>query len=509
MIRINNTEYSHFLQQADALRRSGSLCDTIISVESQTFRAHRLVLACASRRLAEQLAQGDADGSLQCTLKLFSPHTFQQVLDFTYTRALEVPVDDLELLLRAAQLLEIQPLEDQCRRQLDTLDRRAANIEERREVTERTEAQGTTDEQDQEEEGCAVPEKTLKREPKKEANNRPVTENPPPTDTVEDHTGPPSPRKRLKISTMSETPSARDSVITSPAASHPSLSSPWAKNKWYPGNVLRQMALNYSNVMAAHALQPSQQVVAYPFSLSMPNMYPLLASSFPSQVHSSVMGCSGIHQAYTQHPFARSPEPGDEGMLTRKNLSQKGFIGTIRTIEQRTSLSHRHPEGHKARAERIPDCQHCSTSLLGNPWLQKTTSTPSGEACGGCRFCRRGDGADHTLRCRSRGHGVEKPYLCKHCPKRFSLKHQLDTHHRVHTGEKPFECRLCGQRSRDYSAMIKHLRTHGGATPYQCTVCLEFCSSLVAMQRHVKNHPVQDFPSDWSINNTYLYTSHA
>ncbi|KAF7657246.1 hypothetical protein LDENG_00029870 [Lucifuga dentata] len=106
------------------------------------------------------------------------------------------------------------------------------------------------------------------------------------------------------------------------------------------------------------------------------------------------------------------------------------------------------------------------------------------------------------------GQGTEKPYKCQHCPKKFSLKHQLDTHHRVHTGEKPFECRLCGQRSRDYSAMIKHLRTHGGATPYQCTVCLEFCSSLVAMQRHVKSHAVQDFPPDWSINSTYLYTSH-
>lgn len=76
-------------------------------------------------------------------------------------------------------------------------------------------------------------------------------------------------------------------------------------------------------------------------------------------------------------------------------------------------------------------------------------------------------------------------------------------------GEKPFECRLCGQRSRDYSAMIKHLRTHDGAAPYQCTVCLEFCSSLVAMQRHVKSHAMQDFPPDWSINSTYLYTSHV
>ena len=85
----------------------------------------------------------------------------------------------------------------------------------------------------------------------------------------------------------------------------------------------------------------------------------------------------------------------------------------------------------------------------------------------------------------------------------------LSSHCSLLIGEKPFECRLCGQRSRDYSAMIKHLRTHGGAAPYQCTVCSEFCTSLVIMQRHIKSHAVQDFPPDWSINSTYLYTSHV
>ena len=76
-------------------------------------------------------------------------------------------------------------------------------------------------------------------------------------------------------------------------------------------------------------------------------------------------------------------------------------------------------------------------------------------------------------------------------------------------GEKPFECRLCGQRSRDYSAMIKHLRTHGGAGPYQCTACSDYCSSLAAMQKHVERHAPQDFPPDWTIRRTYLYTSHV
>uniref|UniRef100_A0A3P8V7J8 Zinc finger and BTB domain containing 32 n=1 Tax=Cynoglossus semilaevis TaxID=244447 RepID=A0A3P8V7J8_CYNSE len=116
--------YPHFLEQADALRRSGTLCDVIISVKSHTFKAHRLVLACASRRLAQQLSKDDIDSPSCCTLEHFSPHTFQQILDFTYNHTLEVPEEDLCLLLRAAQLLDMQLLADQCRKQLDTLNQR-------------------------------------------------------------------------------------------------------------------------------------------------------------------------------------------------------------------------------------------------------------------------------------------------------------------------------------------------------------------------------------------------
>uniref|UniRef100_A0A3B5ABY1 BTB domain-containing protein n=1 Tax=Stegastes partitus TaxID=144197 RepID=A0A3B5ABY1_9TELE len=122
--------------QADALRRSGTLCDAIISVKSQTFRAHRLVLACASRTLAQQLAHGDVDSPVHCALEYFSPHTFQQVLDFTYTESLEVSPDDLRLLLRAARLLEMQLLEDQCRKRLDALDYKAGEEDESGENTD-------------------------------------------------------------------------------------------------------------------------------------------------------------------------------------------------------------------------------------------------------------------------------------------------------------------------------------------------------------------------------------
>ncbi|KAM4580622.1 uncharacterized protein zbtb32 [Odontesthes bonariensis] len=509
MIRIDNTQYFHFLQQADALRRSGSLCDAIISVKSQTFRAHRLVLACASRALAQQLAQGDADSPVHCTLEYFSPHTFQQVLDFTYTQALEVPVKDLHLLLRAAKLLEMRPLEDQCRKQLDTLGaREEGKIGETADVKEEG---NYVKEMDEKQKGSPIPEdKVQGASSQVDAGVGIVVENLSPVERLSSHNNPKLSRKKAKLSPMTATFYNRDSVITRPTSSTSSLSPPWTfpMNKWDSEmhmNTLRQIAENYSNLIAAHPVQPSNQSsVVYPFSLSTPHMFPLLNPHFQTLHQNSAIGYSGFHPLYAQNLYSGAPQMGSlikNGLLKRKRSSQRGFTRTLQTGEPS------YPEMPKASTERAEDCQHCSARQLDDPVLRESASTKLGKSCAGCQFGGKGYAAAHEPETRQ-DHKGEKPYQCKHCFKKFSLKHQLDTHLRVHTGEKPFECRLCGQRSRDYSAMIKHLRTHGGAAPYQCTVCLEFCSSLVAMQRHVKSHAVQDFPPDWTINSTYLYISH-
>ncbi|XP_028280652.1 zinc finger and BTB domain-containing protein 16 [Parambassis ranga] len=490
MIRIINTQYFHFLQQADAFRRSGSLCDAIISVKTQTFRAHRLVLACASRTLAQQLAQGDIDNPIHCTLESFSPRTFQQVLDFTYTQALEVPVDDLHLLLRAAQLLEMQPLEEQCRKQLDALDCRAREEAKSGDIRHVKEEKESAEKRDQE--GSLANEENIRETSPRAEKASIIIESL--SDPPKNNSSPPSPRKKPKLSPMFN----RDSVIARPATSSSSFSSPWTfpGNMWESVSTLRQIAEDYSNLLAVHSLpSPNQSSVAYPLSIPNSHMFPLLGPHFQTPVQSSVMGFSGLHPRFTHNLYSGSAQMGSiirQGLLKRK--------------KPRQAVKPSYPEVPKSSTARVKDCHHCSTSLCDDPVLQESASTKLVKSCAGCRFC----GRDTVLRePESRGdHRGEKPYQCQHCPKKFSLKHQLDTHHRVHTGEKPFECRLCGQRSRDYSAMIKHLRTHGGAAPYQCTVCLEFCSSLVAMQRHVKSHTVQDFPPDWSINSTYLYISH-
>lgn len=341
MIRINNTQYFHFLQQADALRRSGLFCDAIISVKSQTFRAHRLVLACASRTLAQQLAQGDTDRPVHCTLEYFLPRTFQQVLDFTYTQTLEVSVDDLQLLLRAAQLLEMQPLEDQCQKQLDALDDREAD--KRRVIADVKEEKESEEETDQKNKGNVVREEKLKETspPRKEDSNSNVTKTLPLPDSTKSRNSSPSPRMKPRLFPMPAMPYNRDSVITRPVTSASSFSSPWTfpTNMWNSVSTLKRIAENYSNLIAAHPLQsPNQSSVAYPISFSPPHMFPLMGSHFQTPGHSSAMGYSSFHPRYTQNLYAGSTGMGSiikQGLLKRKKPNQRAFTGTVQTSELR------------------------------------------------------------------------------------------------------------------------------------------------------------------------------
>lgn len=334
MIRINNTQYFHFLQNADALRRSGLLCDAIISVQSQTFKAHRLVLACASRTLAQQLVRGDVDSPVHCTLDFFLPHTFQQVLDFTYTQALEVPVKDLRLLLKAAKLLEMQPLEDQCRKQLETLETK--NQEQTRERADLKDERRSVDEEIQKPKESLVQEEQVRDTSTTPAEKASVGN----VDSLNANDDLKCPKKKVRLSPVSEMFCSSDnSVITKPTTSTSSFSSPWT----FPQNMLDSMThlntlrcitQNYSSLVAAHPLQSSNQSsLVYPLSLSTPRMFPLLSSHFQSPFQNSAMGYSRFPPHYTQNLYTGTSRMGSiikHSLLKRKRLSQ-----TSQTTETR------------------------------------------------------------------------------------------------------------------------------------------------------------------------------
>lgn len=118
MIQLQNPNHpTALLQKANQMRLAGTLCDVVIMVDSQEFHAHRTVLACTSK-MFEILFHRN---SQHYTLDFLSPKTFQQILEYAYTATLQAKVEDLDDLLYAAEILEIEYLEEQCLKILETI----------------------------------------------------------------------------------------------------------------------------------------------------------------------------------------------------------------------------------------------------------------------------------------------------------------------------------------------------------------------------------------------------
>ncbi|XP_027003955.1 zinc finger and BTB domain-containing protein 16-A [Tachysurus fulvidraco] len=478
MIRIHNPSPLPFLQQTERFLRAGKLCDTILTVERYTFKAHALVLSWASKTLERQLINQNPAKGYSCTVDGVSPQTVKQILDYVYSAYVEIPKGDLPDLLRGAQHLEVQSLMEQCELQMRIQDR----VKRREEV--RSSPDIDVGECDSRKKIPSSDEVSLSSSLESPSLTHFDHERSQRINKV--NVSPPPQKPPLSITVASPTASREPISSTPSLAQTPSL-------QWPQVNPSRHMVLTYADFMAF------QHMVACSYPTP---MYPFLQQSLQLQMPSSVVGYTGLLHPH-QHLLRPRPLALDSTLVP--DVKRKtDLITAVLPSQERESKS-------KVQSNKESHCRHCSKPLVENSWRQSTRSSSSGlvEIVRECKFCQRDMREKHTLRSLRRGQGGEKPYQCKNCNKRFSLKHQLDTHLRVHTGEKPFECRLCGQRSRDYSAMIKHLRTHGGATPYQCTLCLEFCSSLVTMQKHLKGHPSQDFPPNWNLSSTYLYTCHT
>uniref|UniRef100_A0A3P9KGM3 Zinc finger and BTB domain containing 16b n=1 Tax=Oryzias latipes TaxID=8090 RepID=A0A3P9KGM3_ORYLA len=134
VLQLNNpTHSSTLLQRANQMRLTGTLCDVIITVDGQEFPAHRTVLACTSKMFEILFHRS----SLRYALDFLSPKTFQQILEYAYTASLQATAEDLDDLLYAAEILEIEYLEEQCLKVLETIQ-----AEESEEVSMRNHGSG-------------------------------------------------------------------------------------------------------------------------------------------------------------------------------------------------------------------------------------------------------------------------------------------------------------------------------------------------------------------------------
>ncbi|XP_074242643.1 zinc finger and BTB domain-containing protein 32 isoform X2 [Saimiri boliviensis] len=505
-----------------AARLRPALCDTLITVGSQEFPAHSLVLAGVSQQLGRRghWALGDGIGT----------STFAQLLHFVYGESVELRPEELGPLEEAARALGVQSLEEACQR-----------------------ARGDR---------AKEPDPGLKKhqeEPEKPSGN--------PERELGDQKQKPEQASRTggREQTLHKQAPPRGSSEKAGTTQEAQGEQTRSKENRLQAPVGRRGADGKQGVLMWVRENPGGSEESL---WELPGPFPL--ADFPQ---TSVTP----RPRWAEAPWLVGGQPALWSILLVPPRYGTPFSHSAPTTGawQEVWQDHRIPLSLNAPKGLWSQNQLASSSPTPGSLPQGPTQLSPGEMeesdqghTGVLATC---GGHEGKAGCPPRPHlppappARSRPYACSVCGKRFSLKHQMETHYRVHTGmgalpcvncrlsfqlrsrvspcvpsscaipsprgpmypltwpafapffppspasasppgEKPFSCSLCPQRSRDFSAMTKHLRTHGAA-PYRCPLCGAGCPSLASMQAHMRGHSPNQLPPGWTIRSTFLYSS--
>lgn len=105
---FSNSVLSHLNQ----LRVQGRLCDIVVNVQGQSFRAHKVVLAASSPYFRDHMSLSQMSTVSLTVIR--NPSVFEHLLSFCYTGRLCLQLADIISYLTAASFLQMQHIIDRC-----------------------------------------------------------------------------------------------------------------------------------------------------------------------------------------------------------------------------------------------------------------------------------------------------------------------------------------------------------------------------------------------------------
>ncbi|KAK4473873.1 hypothetical protein MN116_003203 [Schistosoma mekongi] len=102
-------------KKMNSFRKEGQLCDVVIKAEGREFLAHRVVLAASSDYFDAMFSSGMAESAqLEVELKSITPEIMDALLDYVYTGQVRVSMDNVQDLLPAASLVQMEGVKVAC-----------------------------------------------------------------------------------------------------------------------------------------------------------------------------------------------------------------------------------------------------------------------------------------------------------------------------------------------------------------------------------------------------------
>lgn len=134
---FSNSVLSHLNQ----LRVQGRLCDIVVNVQGQSFRAHKVVLAASSPYFRDHMSLSQMSTVSLTVIR--NPSVFEQLLTFCYTGRLCLQLADIISYLTAASFLQMQHIIDRCTQILEGIHLKISLAELDEEPAEQDAARGS------------------------------------------------------------------------------------------------------------------------------------------------------------------------------------------------------------------------------------------------------------------------------------------------------------------------------------------------------------------------------
>ncbi|KAM6951446.1 zinc finger and BTB domain-containing protein 37 [Aplochiton taeniatus] len=468
---FSNSVLSHLNQ----LRVQGRLCDIVVNVQGQSFRAHKVVLAASSPYFRDHMSLSQMSTVSLSVIR--NPSVFEQLLTFCYTGRLCLQLADIISYLTAASFLQMQHVIDRCTQILEGIHLKIslANVEDMLEVeVAKGHKEGETLE--------AVVKGVLggaadcSRVPSIHHGNL---------------------RVHGLRSDLFGVEMERHNVISPPDESmspqvveHSGLGPGEQAGRSAPASRLCKepiLRINRAGQWYVETFADSEKAgsgdegdgvavragVADGVKIKTERMEEWMETETPEEGSGAEEG-----SAMTNAAPGRGALEAD-GFLTKSTGAKRS--------QHASSLSETGRFSPKGSAGGMPERQRAkSESPSKVDDMHHPTSKGEDQAAfdiGGYEEYLREQVGDRWFRYNPR-------LTCIYCCKSFNQKGSLDRHMRLHMGITPFVCRICGKKYTRKDQLEYHIRKHTGNKPFHCHVCTKsFPFQAILNQHFRKNHP--------------------
>lgn len=96
------------------MRQENLLCDVVLVADNVEIPAHRMVLAACSRYFYAMFTGFEESRQDKITIQGVDPTALQLLIEYVYTSMVDVTEDNVQVLLTAANLLQLTDVRDAC-----------------------------------------------------------------------------------------------------------------------------------------------------------------------------------------------------------------------------------------------------------------------------------------------------------------------------------------------------------------------------------------------------------